>query len=42
MGYARPGGTPDAGYDRDSPNWLRPWEGGINLEAILRHSARSP
>jgi hypothetical protein len=31
-----PDGTPDHGYDPDHPNRLRPWEGGINVEAMLR------
>jgi hypothetical protein len=36
-----PGGKPDAGYDREHPNRLRPWEGGINLQAIVDYrSAR--
>jgi hypothetical protein len=30
-----PTGTPDGSYDRAHPNRLRPWEGGVNLEAIL-------
>jgi hypothetical protein len=30
-----PEGTLDAGYDQAHPNRLRPWEGGINIEAVL-------
>lgn len=33
-----PGGRLDAGYDRAYPNRLRPWEGGINAEAILAYA----
>jgi hypothetical protein len=32
-----PGGSMTGGYDPDHPNRLRPWEGGINLEAIARY-----
>jgi hypothetical protein len=32
-----PGGTLTGGYDLEHPNRLRPWEGGINLAAIVRY-----
>jgi hypothetical protein len=34
-----PDGGPDAGYDRSAPNRLRPWEGGVNLDAIYHYFA---
>jgi hypothetical protein len=33
----RPGGRPHWSYRRDAPNRLRPWESGINLDAIYRY-----
>jgi hypothetical protein len=32
-----PGRAVDGGCDREHPIRLRPWEGGINLEAILTY-----
>jgi len=32
-----PGGMLTGGYDLEHPNRLRPWEGGINLAAIVRY-----
>lgn len=32
-----PHGRPHGGYDQANPNRLRPWEGGINLDAIYRY-----
>jgi len=32
-----PDGGPAAGYHPEAPNRLRPWEGGINFEALLRY-----
>jgi hypothetical protein len=36
-----PDGTLTGGYDLEHPNRLRPWEGGINLEAIVRYYAEA-
>jgi len=32
-----PGARPSFSYDEEHPNRLRPWEAGINLEAMLRY-----